>query len=556
MKTNQSFNLINVALGHTAIENNILQHPVLGKIIACMPEVPFEDIKKEEMYLHNDENRLKAFKNNKEVEEEPKVSMNEKYVYINRVLTKIAETIGSGIILMDGFIYYYNGCVWAQMSEQVASNFISLIAAKAGLYYSLVSNYKIKQTMYQQLNSDIPKPEEDVNATNSDIMAMANMKNGTLKVDKEGRVRLDNFSKDDYIRYQLGYEYNPYATCEMFDNFLDEVLPEKAAQDVLMEMIGYCFIPTQKLKLERSLMLYGPGANGKGVIFDIVVAILGENHVSGFSMESLSNDPNARAQLKDVLLNYSTELGGKCKPDMIKKLISGEPVDVKTLYKDKTMMKDYSCKFIFNTNSLPRGAENTHAFFRRWLILPFDVEIPKEKRDVHLSKKLKTELPGIFNRVLKGIIRLINNEDFTDSQLVRNMIEEYKEQTNSVLRFIKDEGWVPSVDKNSTERVDSSIQHQCRKYFYAAYLNYCKATNCTPTSNKDFGRKIQEFFCVQKCRTKNETWVFAKKEGIPIPEIDKFRISSDGSDNSASIINQALNNLNKENDENSDSQSF
>ena len=49
-----------------------------------------------------------------------------------------------------------------------------------------------------------------------------------------------------------------------------------------MEMIGYCFIPTQRMKLERSLMLYGPSANGKGVVFDIVVAILGEKHVSGF----------------------------------------------------------------------------------------------------------------------------------------------------------------------------------------------------------------------------------------------------------------------------------
>ena len=428
--------------------------------------------------------------------------------------------------------------MWKMMSEQVASTFISLIAAKAGLYYSLVANYKIKYNMYRQLNSDIPMPEEDAKSSESDVMAVANMRNGTLKVYKDGNVCLHDFSKEDYVRYQLGYEYDPDATCEMFDKFLNEVLPEMAAQDVLMEMIGYCFIPTLKLKLERSLMLYGSGANGKGVVFDIVVAILGEEHVSGFSMEALSNDPNARAQLKDVLLNYSTELGGKCNPDMIKKLISGEPVDVKTLYKDKTMMKDYSCKFIFNTNSLPRGAENTHAFFRRWLILPFDVEIPKEKRDVNLSKKLKAELPGIFNRVLKGIIRLIKNEDFTDSQLVRNMIEEYKEQTNSVLRFIKDEGWVPSVDRNTNEKVDSSVMHKDRKWFYTKYLEYCKESNCTPSSDKDFGRKIKEFFCVQTGRTNNATWVFAKKEGIPIPDINEFKTSSDN------VIDQVLNNLN------------
>lgn len=540
------FDIISTALSHTAIEKSITQHPVLGKIILNMPKIPFEEIKKEEMYLHNDETKLKRTKREKEEEIDPNVSIDEKTIYINRILVKVADVVGSGLILMCGFIYFYTGAMWKMMSEQVASTFISLIAAKAGLYYSLVANYKIKYNMYRQLNSDIPMPEEDAKSSESDVMAVANMRNGTLKVYKDGNVCLHDFSKEDYVRYQLGYEYDPDATCEMFDKFLNEVLPEMAAQDVLMEMIGYCFIPTLKLKLERSLMLYGSGANGKGVVFDIVVAILGEEHVSGFSMEALSNDPNARAQLKDVLLNYSTELGGKCNPDMIKKLISGEPVDVKTLYKDKTMMKDYSCKFIFNTNSLPRGAENTHAFFRRWLILPFDVEIPKEKRDVNLSKKLKAELPGIFNRVLKGIIRLIKNEDFTDSQLVRNMIEEYKEQTNSVLRFIKDEGWVPSVDRNTNEKVDSSVMHKDRKWFYTKYLEYCKESNCTPSSDKDFGRKIKEFFCVQTGRTNNATWVFAKKEGIPIPDINEFKTSSDN------VIDQVLNNLNKENDENID----
>ena len=393
-------NLISIALDKTTLEKGLLGTPVLGEIIAQMPKLPFEEIKREEMYLHNDENKLKQIKNGKEREMDITVNVSEKYIYINRVLNALGDNLGSGIANIYGELYYYNRNMWVSMSEQTASNFMALIAQKAGLYNSYVSNFKVKKDMYMQLNADILVSDEMINASAKEFMAIANLRNGTIKINEDGEVDLCPFAKNDYLRYQLEYDYDPTATCPLFDKFLNEVLPEKAAQELLMEMIGYCFIPTQKMKLERSLMLYGPGANGKGVVFDIVVSILGEEHVSGFSMDALSHDANARAPLKDKLLNYATELGGKCNPDMIKKLISGEPVHVKTLYKDVTMMKNYSCKFVFNTNALPRGAENANAFFRHWEILPFDVEIPSEKRGIHLSKKLKIELSGIFNRVL------------------------------------------------------------------------------------------------------------------------------------------------------------
>lgn len=542
---NTPIDLISIALGNTAIESEIMRHPVLGRIVSIMPRVPFEIIKKEEMYMHNDQYKLKIFNKGKEDERDPKVTNPEKYIYINRILASVAEKIDSGIADIYGELYYYNHYMWVKMTEQTASNFISLIGKRAGLYTSFVSDFRVKKTMYKQLNADLSIPEENLNTSEDHVLAIANLKNGTLKITEDGDVVLHEFSKNDYLRYQLGYEYNPEATSPLFDDFLDEVLPEKAAQDLLMEMIGYCFIPTQKMKLERSLMLYGPGANGKGVVFEIVVAILGEEHVSGFSMEALSCDANARAQLKDKLLNYATELGGNCNPDMIKKLISGEPVHVKTLYKDVTMMKNYSCKFIFNTNSLPRGAENTNAFFRRWEILPFDVEIPPEKRDIHLSRKLKAELPGIFNRVLEGIKRLIKNKDFTESQLAKKMLEEYKEQSNSVLRFIKEEEWMPTVEKNTSDKISSEVPHILLKELYQQYKKYCEQSGCTASSKVDFGRKIRKNFLVQEKCTNNETWVFAKTNNHQLTAIKQ---NCEIEYSSEDIINKVLRSISNEKD--------
>lgn len=531
--------LVNLCVKSTPTQDRVLSNAIFSSALAMISKFDFRKIKLEEYFLLGRQDELKIRKKDKSDKDSsndseyelPTISTDEKCVYISRILRGAILKANSDLIMMFGDPYYYTGELWKKIPENHAVELVTLAARKTGMLVSECNREDFKRRLFKQLISDFPIPDEDKDL--SELKILINLKNGTLELTEDNFI-LRDFRKEDMLRYQLDYEYDPEAICPNFDSFLDEVLPEKAAQAVLFEMMAYCFVPTRLMKLERSLMLYGPGANGKGVVFDIVVAILGEEHVSGFSMEALSKDPNTRAQLKDVLLNYSTELGGKCNPDMIKKLISGEPVDVKTLYKDKTMMKDYSCKFIFNTNSLPRGAENTNAFFRRWLILPFDVEIPKEKRDIHLSKRLKGELPGIFNRVLQGLKRLIENEDFTESQLVNKMIEEYKEQTNTVLRFIKEEGWEPSVDKNNAERLDSSTPHQIQNKLYDEYKNFCKETNCIPSGYRDFCKKMREQFYVQSS-TGNKTWVFAKKEGKIVPDIDEFKTSS------GNIIDQVIN---------------
>jgi putative DNA primase/helicase len=65
----------------------------------------------------------------------------------------------------------------------------------------------------------------------------------------------------------------------------------------------------------------------------------------------------------------------------------------------------------------PTSRDRTHAFYRRWLIIPFtrtfDGVGTNPAPDKTLRHKLKEELPGIFNRALCGLARLTANEAFT-----------------------------------------------------------------------------------------------------------------------------------------------
>src|SRR5690606_41567228 len=70
----------------------------------------------------------------------------------------------------------------------------------------------------------------------------------------------------------------PYTTLFRSD-------PER--QRVLAEYLGFVFIKhgSNALKEEKALILYGTGANGKSVFFEVVNALLGTDNVSSYSLQ-------------------------------------------------------------------------------------------------------------------------------------------------------------------------------------------------------------------------------------------------------------------------------
>ena len=99
--------------------------------------------------------------------------------------------------------------------------------------------------------------------------------------------------------------------------------------------------------------------------------------------------------LGNKLVNYASEINGKMDVSIFKQLVSGEPVDARLPYGEPFTLSNYG-KLIFNCNQLPTSVEHTHAFFRRFLIIPFEVTIPEEQQDKQLSEKIiNSELAGV-----------------------------------------------------------------------------------------------------------------------------------------------------------------
>jgi phage/plasmid-associated DNA primase len=76
---------------------------------------------------------------------------------------------------------------------------------------------------------------------------------------------------------QLTTEYSPDAKCPQILEFFKDVLrPDEV--DVMFRLIGYCL--HKNCEYEKAAMLYGTGANGKGVVIRIIERFLGDDNCS------------------------------------------------------------------------------------------------------------------------------------------------------------------------------------------------------------------------------------------------------------------------------------
>ena len=391
---------------------------------------------------------------------------------------RYAEQNRWGLCKNHDFIYLYNGTFWAEIDKETFQKFLGEAAEQMGVAKFSARFYQFREQLFKQFLATAYLPTPGGNADT----VLINLQNGTFEVSPKG-TNLRPFDRSDFLTYQLPFDYNPEAKAPIFEAYLSRVLPDKERQRVLAEYLGYVFIKhgSNALKEEKALVLYGTGANGKSVFFEVFNALLGVENVSSFSLKSLTNDNGYfRAKLSNKLANYASEINGNLEASIFKQLVSGEPVEARLPYGQPFILKQYA-KLIFNCNELPKDVEHTHAYFRRFLIIPFDVTIPPQEQDKQLHTKIiDNELSGVFNWVLEGLKRLLEQKRFSKCDAAQRAVEQYRIESDSVQMFLSEHGYKVSA----TDIVPL-------KEMYSDYRSYCAESGLKPCSAKTVADRLR-----------------------------------------------------------------
>lgn len=425
-----------------------------------------------------------------ELEPGQRVKSNHYHVIATETILGAAQAQGLGLGRINGAVYLYNGSFWQLLEEGTLKDFLGRAAERMGIDRFDARFHLFKEQLYRQFLSSagLSKPVRPKGTV------LVNLLNGTFEITPEG-TRLRGFRPGDFLTYRLPFPYDEAAQAPLFQGYLGHVLPDPEKQALVAEYLGYVFVPTSMLKLEKALLLYGTGGNGKSVLFDVITALLGQDNVCSYSLQSLTDSSGySRAMLENKLLNYASELSSRLDPNIFKQLTSGEPIEVRLPYKEPSILHSYA-KLLFNSNELPRDIEHTDAFFRRLLIVEFDRTIPEAAQDKQLAGKIiRGELSGVFNWILRGLDRLMAQKRFSDCGASMDLVARYKKESDSVRMFLEENAYAPSNGKSMP-----------LKDLYPSYRVFCqedgyRALNCT-----NFRRRL-EGTGVQVVR-RNSGWV-------------------------------------------------
>ena len=295
---------------------------------------------------------------------------------------------------------------------------------------------------------------------------------------------------DYYSRIQLPVEYNQDATAPRWQQFLKEIFPDDAEKArALQAYFGYCLLPD--CRHQRCLFLLGSGANGKSVVIDVLVSILGADNVCSLPLQ-LMGERFLIGQLKDKLVNVASELATNRPVDTanFKDAVTGG-----LLMADQKHGKPFAfypiAKHIFSMNEVPKITDKSYGFQRRPIVLMFNERFEGDRRDPDLTQKLIQERDGIFNWMMDGLYLVLEKGDLYVPDVVEKDTSIMVKSTNPVLLFVDE---CCELDPEYFVKTTA---------LYDSYKDWCEDGHNRPLSrNRFYDQLMIHFPLVRKDRSR------------------------------------------------------
>jgi putative DNA primase/helicase len=257
-----------------------------------------------------------------------------------------------------------------------------------------------------------------------------NVRNGILNVETQ---ELREHDPAFLSPVQIPVSYDAEARCPAWERFISEVFPEDA-RELAFELAADLITPSRSA--QKAVLLLGEGSNGKSTFLRALTAFVGSTNAAGVSLHKLESDRFSAARLIGKLTNICPDLPSAhlTGTSAFKAITGGDDLHAEYKYRDSFEFRPY-CRLVFSANHVPRSGDASHAFFRRWLVVPFErtfepgEQVPREVLDARLADP--RELAGVLNRALEVLPR-VRREGFTESEKMREAHDEFRSMTDPV----------------------------------------------------------------------------------------------------------------------------
>jgi P4 family phage/plasmid primase-like protien len=260
-----------------------------------------------------------------------------------------------------------------------------------------------------------------------------NLKNGMYHLIKK---ELVPHSPDFNSRAQLDVNYREDAKYSLWMKSLKAIFSDDIRKmQVLQQFFGYCLYP--EIIFPAALFQIGGGANGKGVVEEILYTMLGSDNVSHISMKRMEKDFGP-VEIKDKLLNTCSETEtGMLEVTNFKKIAAGGKIQAEVKFKSDVKFEPIA-KHMISMNEFPGIKDKTDAFYRRIIVLEYNNKFEGASDDKFLKKKLKKEMDGIFAWAIEGLEIVLEDNEIMVPETVEDAKYRFKIRQNPVLLYIEE----------------------------------------------------------------------------------------------------------------------
>ena len=284
-------------------------------------------------------------------------------------------------------------------------------------------------------------------------------------------------SESIIITNKVPHRYNPEAYSEVMDKTLNKICcNNKELRLLIEEMVGYCFL--RRNEMGKAFILTGGGSNGKSTLLECIIAMLSDDNISNLALDELKSRFKT-FQLAGKLANIGDDISNMYIDDnsTFKNLVTGNKVNVERKGKDAYDMRSYA-KMIFSANELPRINDLSDGLKRRIIFIPFNARFSRRDSDFNpfiLDELLEEESLEYLIRIgVEGLIRVLDNNKFTDCELCNKVWSEYEEINNPIIGFLK----------------ENDIENEPVSDVYTRYTVYCAECGLRALSKPVFSREI------------------------------------------------------------------
>jgi putative DNA primase/helicase len=258
----------------------------------------------------------------------------------------------------------------------------------------------------------------------------------------------------------------------------------------VQEWMGYLMVADTSQ--QKMLMMLGGGANGKSILCNVFEALVGASNVTHAMPDRLGSGA-VRATLAGKLLNISTDLPDKELSDgYFKAIVGGDRLDVEQKYRDPRTVAQY-CRLVVATNHLPATRDQTHGFFRRFVILTFNRRFDGTENGLHLERSIVAEMPLIIEWALAGLQRLITQGHFSIPPSSVERLAEYRADVDPVRAFAEE-----------CLRPTHGQGHWSARDLLVGYGAWCKANGHPKPNFLTFGKGLYRLgFTARKISTRH-----------------------------------------------------